>query len=256
LAGSRAPRESMKRDEVFQGKELRGGDFEFNADVAQVFDDMLPRSIPMYAEQQEMAKNIGRKFHVPGTDLYDLGCSTATTLINLAGEIPEPARFIGYDYSEPMLEEARRKARAEGLGDRIELRHGDLNGQLADLPLENASVVYLCWTLQFIRPLQRDKLISWIYEGLVDGGVLVCMEKVLTNNNNMNRFFIQLYYDFKRGTGYSEEEIARKREALENVLVPYRIDENTELFQRNGFRMVETFFQWYNFVGFLCVKKG
>jgi tRNA (cmo5U34)-methyltransferase len=117
-------------------------------------------------------------------------------------------------------------------------------------------VVLLTWTLQFVRPLQRDQLIRSIYENLVPGGVLICVEKILTNSSDMNRFFIDFYYDFKRRNGYSEEEIVKKREALENVLIPYRIEENMELFRRNGFETVETFFQWYNFTGFLCVKTA
>jgi len=84
--------------------------------------------------------------------------------------------------------------------------------------------------------------------------VLIVTDKVLTNDSNMNRLFIDFYYDFKRRNHYSEVEISKKREALENVLIPYRLDENLELFRRNGFATVETFFQWYNFAGFLCVK--
>jgi len=81
-------------------------------------------------------------------------------------------------------------------------------------------------------------------------------EKTLTNNSDVNRYFIDFYYDFKRRNGYSEQQIARKREALENVLIPYRVDENFELLRRCGFETVETFFQWYNFAGFMAVKKG
>jgi tRNA (cmo5U34)-methyltransferase len=114
----------------------------------------------------------------------------------------------------------------------------------------------MCWTLQFIRPLGRDRLIRRIFDSLGDGGALICCEKILTNDSDMNRFFVDFYYDFKRRNGYSEDEILRKREALENVLVPYRADENIELFRHNGFQIVETFFQWYNFCGFLCVKRG
>ena len=98
--------------------------------------------------------------------------------------------------------------------------------------------------------------IATIYNNLIDGGVLIVTEKILTNDSNMNRFFIEFYYDFKRRNGYSEKEILRKRERLENVLIPYRVDENFEMFRRNGFKITETFFQWYNFAGFLCVKKS
>ena len=113
----------------------------------------------------------------------------------------------------------------------------------------------MCWTLQFVRPLRRDHLIRWIYDALPTDGALVVTDKVLTNTSTMNRVFVDFYYDFKRRNRYSEVEIARKREALENVLIPYRTEENLEMFRRNGFEIVEVFFQWYNFAGFLCVKK-
>jgi tRNA (cmo5U34)-methyltransferase len=245
----------MSHDNIFQRNTPRRSDFEFNTEVAEVFDDMLIRSVPFYMEQQSMIVEIGKKFWQPGTNIYDLGCSTAFTLINLCRAISGPASFIGFDNSPAMLERAKKNIESQGMASRIELHHGDLNGGLDLLPLTNASVVTLCWTLQFVRPLRRDELIQWIYQGLVGGGVLVVTEKVLTNSSPMNRFFIEFYYDFKAQNGYSGEEITRKREALENVLIPYRLDENLELFRRNGFEIVETFFQWYNFVGFLCVKK-
>ena len=215
---------------------------------------MLLRSVPFYAEQQSMIAAIAKKFFIPGTNVYDLGCSTATNLVNLCKHLDSSAHFIGYDNSKPMLKQARRKTREAGLGDRIELRYGDLNGDLEILHLDNASIVVMTWTLQFIRPLQREKLMKWINAGLLENGVLIVAEKVLTNSTSMNRFFIDFYYDYKRKNGYSDLEISKKREALENVLIPYCIDENLELFRRNGFGVVETFFQWYNFVGFMCFK--
>ncbi len=247
----------MKQDNIFQKTSARSSDFEFNSEVAKVFDDMLVRSVPFYLEQQHMIAEIAKKFWIPGTKVYDLGCSTGTTLMNICQEINGNGSecFVGYDNSEPMIREAREKIKTFGMQDRIKLHNYDLNQDLSKLSLKNASVVTLCWTLQFIRPLQRDKLIKKIYRNLVEGGILLVAEKVLTNNTNMNRFFIDLYYNFKRRNKYSSEEIQRKRESLENVLVPYRIDENIELFRRNGFEIVEMFFQWYNFVGFLSLKK-
>jgi len=245
----------MKRDNIFQRTVARSGDFEFNSEVAKVFDDMLVRSVPFYLEQQHMIAEIAKKFWIPGTKVYDLGCSTGTTLINICQKIKGSERLIGYDNSEPMIREAKRKIKAFGMENRIQLHNYDLNKDLSKLSLKNASVVTLCWTLQFVRPLQRDNLIKKIYKDLVEDGILLVTEKVLTNNTHMNRFFIDLYYGFKERNKYSSEEIQRKRESLENVLVPYRIDENIELFRRNGFEIVEIFFQWYNFVGILCLKK-
>lgn len=246
---------TMARDEVFGNTSARGSDFQFNEEVANVFDDMLVRSVPFYLEQQSLIEEITRRFASRDSLVVDLGCSTGTTLIRLAGLLDSSIKLLGYDNSEPMLDRARKNAADLGLGDRIEFAVGDFNENVDDLVIENASAVTICWTLQFVRPLCRDRLIRKIYEGMNDGGVLIVTDKVLTNDSNMNRFFIDFYYDFKRRNDYSDEEIAKKREALENVLIPYRFDENFELFRRNGFSTVETFFQWYNFAGFLCVKN-
>jgi tRNA (cmo5U34)-methyltransferase len=246
----------MARDQVFASTAARGSDFEFNDEVAAVFDDMVSRSVPFYAEQQALIQEAAQKFYQPGTVVYDLGCSTATTLMRLAKALGPQARLVGYDNSEAMLDKARANVAKAGFERQIELRVADLNADMTKVDLSNASVVTLCWTLQFVRPLKRDTLVRSIYNGMVNGGTLLLTEKILTNNSDMNRYFIEFYYDFKRRNGYSDEEIMKKREALENVLVPYRVDENFELFRRSGFPVVETFFQWYNFAGFMAVKQG
>lgn len=246
----------MKKDEVFLSGAARASDFEFDETVAEVFDDMVGRSVPFYAEQQRMIVEIARTFWKPGRRVYDLGASTATTLTALSKELPPEAELVGYDNSPAMIERAKGKLREHGLEDRIDLRYADLNEAVASLPLEEAGVVLMSWTLQFIRPLQRDHLIRHIYESLTEDGVLIVAEKVLSNRGPVNRFFIDFYYDYTRRNGYSDVEIARKREALENVMIPYRIEENIELFRRSGFEIVETYFQWYNFAGFLCIKKA
>ena len=225
-----------KKDKVFLAGNKPARDFEFNKEVAEVFDDMLERSVPFYTEQLNMVTDIGKRFYIPGTKVYDLGCSTATMMIDLGRKLPASARMVGYDNSLPMLERARKKIVENHFEQRIEVRRGELNGALSELPLEDASIVTMCWTLQFIRPLGRDALIRHIYDSLANEGALIVTEKILTNNGHVNRFFIDFYYDFKRRQGYSDTEIARKREALENVLVPYQLQENLDLFRRNGFR--------------------
>lgn len=246
----------MSQDNIFSDTSSRASDFEFNEEVVDVFDDMIGRSVPNYREQQSMVREMAKELYVPKTSVYDLGSSTGTTLIHLREAIGKSGKLIGYDNSPPMIERARKRIREKGYGDEIELRQGDFNGDLSKLPLENASLITMCWTLQFVRPMRRERVLKWIYDGLVDGGALILAEKVLTRNSRMNRLFIDLYYQFKQRNGYSEMEILRKREALENVLVPYTLEENLELFKRNGFETCETFFQWYNFVGFLCIKSS
>lgn len=243
----------MVRDQIFETRMTQPGDFTFDAQVAEVFDDMLMRSVPFYAEQQRMLAELARKFWKPGTRIYDLGCATGTTLLGLAERIGEAGELVGYDNAPPMLERARDKIAGQGLEQRVRVCEGDLS-DAAGLKFENASVVTLCWTLQFIAPAQRDHLIRRIYEGMVDGGALLVTEKIVTAADALHDPFVELYYAFKRRNGYSDNEIARKREALENVLIPCSIAENAALFRRCGFETVETFFQWYNFAGFLCVK--
>jgi tRNA (cmo5U34)-methyltransferase len=243
----------MGKDRVFSGSGARASDFEFNKEVADVFEDMLVRSVPFYHEQQALIEQIARKFYVPGTRVYDLGCSTGLPLVNLAKALGPDVRLVGYDYSQPMLDKAQRNISEAGLANQIELRRADFNEELSGAELSNASVVVVCWTLQFVRPLWRDSFIRWIHQGMVNGGTLICMEKILTESSEMNRYFIDFYYEHKARHGYSQEEIMRKREALENVLIPYRTDENVKLFRRNGFNTVETCFQWFNFVGYLCI---
>jgi len=227
------------------------GDFDFGEATAAVFDDMLERSIPEYRELQRMIGELAAAFVKPGTRVYDLGCSTGITLETLVGAIPVPVEFVGLDYSPPMLERAHKRLSPHLGADRLTLLEVDLNH---GVQVENASVVVLNLTLQFIRPLQRDRLIQGIHRGMNPDGCLILVEKVLGNDSLFNQTFIQLYYDMKRRNGYSETDIAHKREALENVLIPSRVDENFALLGRNGFNRTDMFFKWYNFCGIVGVK--
>jgi len=243
----------MKRDEVFLEKRQEIGDFDFGEKTAEVFDDMLDRSVPLYRELQRMTGEIGAEFAVDGTNVYDLGCSTGITLRTLCGSVPADVRFIGVDYSEAMLERARREFAERGITRPVDFVQADLNH---GFPVTNASVVVLNLTLQFVRPLYRDLLVRSINAGLNENGCLILIEKVLGNDSLYNRLFIRFYYDMKKRNGYSETEIAQKREALENVLIPYRVDENVDLLRKNGFAHVDTFFKWYNFCGLVAVKSS
>jgi len=227
------------------------GDFDFGEATAAVFDDMLDRSIPEYRELQRMIGELAATFAEPGTRVYDLGCSTGITLETLAGAIGVPVEFVGLDYSPAMLGRARERLSRLTEAGRLTLREADLN---TGVQVENASVVVLNLTLQFVRPLRRDLLIRDINRGMNPNGCLILVEKVLGNDSLFNRTFIRLYYEMKRRKGYSDTDIAHKREALENVLVPYRVDENFELLDRNGFNQADIFFKWYNFCGIVGVK--
>lgn len=239
------------KDKVFDQTDKPMGDFTFNEKVAGVFDDMVSRSVPYYEEMQRMTCELARDFAKPNTNLYDIGCSTATTLLALDSVIDPSVKFTGIDNSGDMLNKAREKVLESQTKREINFREADLH---QGLYFEDASVITMLLTLQFVRPLYRERIIKMIYEGLVDQGCVILIEKLTSEDTIFNRLFIEHYYDFKRRNGYSETEITQKREALENVLIPYRLEENMELLRSAGFSKIEVFFRWYNFCGIIAVK--
>ncbi len=222
--------------------------FEFDEEVAAVFDDMLERSVPFYKESQKITKYFVLKSLNEGGRLYDLGCSTASLLLNIHRDLNSPAELIGLDNSEAMLKRAGRKIEAFGANIEVEL------ADILEYDYKEADVFVSNYTLQFIRPLVREKLIKKIADALRDEGVFIFSEKVISHHSKLNKDLIECYYDFKKEQGYSEYEIMQKREALENVLVPYSEEENIKMALENGFRHCEVIFRWANFATFIAIK--
>ena len=240
----------MQRDTLFDS-DAPGEKFQFNEQVAAVFDDMLNRSIPFYREVISMTAEILARTLASGDTVYDLGCSTGTTLLHLAALDREgDLRFVGVDSSPAMLARAKEKAAALSLADRVSFLEGDITA--ADL--KGAGAVIVNYTLQFIETARRPVFLRRIYDGMRPGGILVLSEKVVSRSPEIDVLFQKTYYRYKKERGYSELEIANKREALENVLVPLSIGENSEMLREAGFREIETFFQWFNFVSFLACR--
>ena len=240
----------MMEDRLYLVPKPVVADFTFGPETAAVFDDMLDRSVPFYTEVQRMIAEMVGDLAVDQTNIFDLGCSTCRTF-RLLENLVQDVTFIGIDDSAAMLARADQELQQAGFKRRYELRHQDLHQELR---LENASVILLSLTLQFVRPLYRERLMQAVYNGLNHQGALILVEKVLSRETLVNRLFIKYYHDLKRRNGYSDIEIAQKREALENVLVPYRLDENEQLLRSVGFTQIEVFWKWYNFCGLLAVK--
>jgi tRNA (cmo5U34)-methyltransferase len=230
--------------------------FVFNKDVAEVFDDMAERSIPFYKEVQQMVTNLAVTFFQSGTNIYDLGASTGTTSILLEKKLKESGakdyRIIAVDSSGAMCRKAREKINTTLNGtDNIKVIQKDIRG----MGTENCSVAILNYTLQFIPPLQREALIYRIFSSLVHNGILLVSDRVSQGHTDISRIFMEYYYDYKRNRSYTDLEISQKREALENVLIPYSFQEGVKLFKGSGFSSVDIFFSWYNFTSFLCIKR-
>lgn len=222
--------------------------FEFDEEVAAVFDDMLERSVPFYKESQKITEFFALKNLKEDGILYDLGCSTASLLLNIHRFLDVKAELIGLDNSEAMLAQAKRKCEAYGADITV------LNADILEFEYAPADVFISNYTLQFIRPLVREELVKKIASSLKKEGLFIFSEKVISHHSKLNKDLIECYYDFKKEQGYSEYEIMQKREALENVLVPYSEKENITMALNSGFSHCEVVFRWANFATFVALK--
>ena len=238
------------KDEIFKKPGSGKTPFEFNAQVAAVFDDMVARSVPFYKEVLQMSAELACEFYQPGTEIFDLGCSTGALAGNLLREFGDAAfSYTGIDNSADMI--GRATAGFEAAAPRIRFRQGDIT----ETEFTNASVVVSNYTFQFLRPLARQALLRKIFAALKHDGCLVLSEKCLEDSADVSRVFADRYHALKERNGYSKLEIAEKRDALENVLIPFRVNENIEMLREAGFNPVSIFFKAYNFASFLAVKS-
>lgn len=249
-------------DQLFNKSIFPIPQFSFNQDVARVFDNMALRSIPYYAEVQKWAVQLAVDFFIPGTVIYDLGFSTGTTILLLLKHFTQVNQIdvskqtdfsiVGYENSAAMLKQAQEKLKDYTFSNQqnVHLYQEDITA----IQPQNASVIILNYTLQFIAPEKRKKLLQTLYDSLLPGGIVLISEKTNPKHPLSQEMFTRYYYDFKRNNGYSELEIAQKREALEQVLIPFSISEYMDILSQTGFCPVEIFFSWFNFTSFLCVK--
>lgn len=223
--------------------------FEFDAKVAGVFDDMVRRSIPYYKEVLGLCADFALMYLKKDSTLLDLGTSTGAMLVEIASKAEFPLHLYGIDNAQSMLEQARNKLSA------YEMSANLICGDVLEVDFPKSDVVIANYTLQFIRPLQREKLVAKIYNCLNPKGIFIASEKVMVAHKELDFKMINYYLANKKKQGYSDFEIARKREALENVLVPYSEAENREMFLKVGFECVETLFRWVNFASFIAIKN-
>jgi len=222
--------------------------FEFDQAVASVFDDMLSRSVPFYDEVRELVIALILAEEKEAKRVLDLGVSTAKFLLELHSKMQTSLSLKGIDNSPAMLERAEQKCLAFG---------ANIDLELADMmrySYHNEDIIVANYTLQFIRPMQRLELIHRLYEGLNEEGVFIFSEKVVFEDKRLDKEMIDIYYNYKKRQGYSAYEIAQKREALENVLIPFTIEENIRMCKEAGFQRIDTVFQWANFVTFVAKK--
>ena len=222
--------------------------FAFDAAVAQVFPDMVRRSVPGYLELVEVTGLLARRLAQPGTRCYDLGCSLGAVTRAILRQVDPRVGIIAVDNAPAMIDGLRARLADVPGAQRVETVCADL----LDLPVTNASVVVLNLTLQFIPPAARLGLLRRLRTGLVPGGGLILAEKVRIPLDAGGALLTALHEDFKRAQGYSELAISRKRAALEQVLVPDTIEEHQQRLTAAGFVGVTRWYQSLNFVAWVA----
>jgi len=238
-------------DLIFSSKKSQIKDFAFDEQVVEVFPDMISRSVPGYTTIINTIGNLSKQYAQPNSNIYDLGCSLGAATLAMKKSISaENCTILGIDNSSAMVERCKMHVDAFKGESTVNI----VEGNILDIDINNASMVVLNFTLQFIEPDVRQNLIQKIYNGLRSGGILVLSEKLKASDDTCNNLLIDLHHDFKRANGYSELEIAQKRTALENVMRPDSLEVHLSRLKTAGFNHTNQWFQCFNFMSLVAIK--
>lgn len=239
------------RDTIYSSSLANVADFRFDDQVAAVFPDMIRRSVPGYSNIIAMTGLIAARHARDNTRCYDLGCSLGASTLAMATQLQNrPIDFIAVDNAEAMLARCQQAVTSLAPSQHIQL----VCDNLQNINVENASVVVLNFTLQFVPLAERDAVLRNIYDGIQPGGAMVLSEKIRFENSVMQDLTTELHHAFKMANGYSELEVSQKRSALDNVLIPETLSAHEQRLQRAGFHHFGVWFQCFNFMSLVAVK--
>ena len=241
----------IKKDTIYSQALDKVKPFRFDENVAQVFPDMISRSVPGYDLIITMLESITGKYLQENSNCYDLGCSLgASTLSMMSGINKKNCTIIAVDNSYPMIKKCKSYLDIYHSPAKINLVCADIE----DIKIQKASIVVMNFTLQFIAPAKRSAIITKIYKGLNPGGVLILSEKISFENPAEQKLNDQLHLNFKRQQGYSNLEISQKRSSLEQVLIRDTLQTHKQRILSAGFSTFQQWFRCYNFVSILAIK--
>lgn len=240
----------MKKDTVYAEPNARIQAFEFNEQVADVFENMITRSVPGYGLILDLIGVITEQYAVSNTNCYDLGCSLGASTLVIRRHLPATCHVIGVDNSAVMVERCIANVSRDHSAATVEIRCE----QLQQTTVANASIVVMNFTLQFVPPAERLDILRRIAAGMVPGGALVLSEKLRFDDPALQETMTTLHHRFKRSMGYSDLEIAQKRTALENVLVPETAADHTARLKKAGFSRAFEVARCLPFSSFLAIK--
>ena len=240
-----------KPDTIYANPLAQISQFAFDQKVVDVFPDMIKRSVPGYATIINMIGNLAERYAQTGSHCYDLGCSLGAATLAMRHSIhAADCRIIGVDNSAAMIQRCEQVMAADSGEVPVDL----IQAQIQDVAINNASVVVLNFTLQFIQLDERLDVLRHIYDGLLPNGVLIISEKLAFEDETHQQLMIDLHHNFKRANGYSDLEIAQKRAAIENYLIPETLATHRQRLRDAGFHSVDVWFQCFNFASLIAIK--
>jgi len=241
----------MAKDDLYRETDAGPGSFEFNDAVAAVFPDMLRRSIPGYDASIDAIAALTRRYVSAGTRCYDLGCSLGASTLAIRRNISAPdCEIVAVDLAPAMVRRCRDLVAADASPTPVSVELADIR----EVDIRHASVVVMNYTLQFLPLADRAHMIRRIHDGMTDGGVFVLSEKIRDEDAAVDDLLTDLHHAFKRDNAYSELEIARKRAALENVLVPETTRAHLDRLRDAGFSHAGVWLQHFNFVSIVAIR--
>ncbi|MGB0894076.1 MAG: carboxy-S-adenosyl-L-methionine synthase CmoA [Parashewanella sp.] len=242
---------NQQKDKIYSNPNTQIEKFRFDNKVAGVFDDMIKRSVPGYERIINTIGDLANIYVKPSTNIYDLGCSLGSATISVRRNVHhQSCKIVAVDNSPSMIERCQEHINAYVSDIDVEL----VCSNIQEIDINNASMVILNFTLQFLCPTERDELIDKIYQGLNKGGILIISEKLRFEDPHIQQLLDEQHLDFKRANGYSELEISQKRTALEDVMRPDTLQIHQQRLSNSGFNHVNLWYQCFNFASMVAIK--
>ena len=240
----------MKKDNLFDNPQ-QVVNFAFDDAVADVFPDMIRRSVPGYETVISLLGVLAQQYAQPNTHVYDLGSSLGAATLSMHRQTSNLGlKHICVDNSEAMVKRCESRL-ARHMPD-ADLRV--VCDNIETIEIKNASLVVVNFTLQFLSPESRLALLKKIHQGLLSNGVLILSEKLVFKDETENQIQIDWHHSFKSANGYSDLEISQKRAAIENVMIPDTLETHQQRLQQAGFEQSYQWFQSFNFASLIALK--
>lgn len=219
------------------------------------FDNHIDMSIRGYQNLHDDVVNLSRYFVENDTNVVDIGCSTGKTIEAMVEQnytTAPNAHYCGVEYASVFQEAmtARQTVLDEG-GHRVCFQ----NKNVIHHSFENCSLVTSIFTLQFMQPLLRKKVLQNIYDGLNEGGAFIFAEKTYAENSRIQDMMTSTFYEYK-AEHFTYEDIMEKEKTLRTMLKPMTWTDLTRLLTSVGFDVskIQPFWMNHLFVGAIAIK--